>query len=583
MTCTTTTTIMTTTTSTFTSVQVTNTVQTTSPNILHSAMDSLPQDLIDEIVSYLLPNKPKPKRLYQSRKKRYGPSQHGRLAPLATVSRRLQTAVERLTFRYIKITSEETSRFAELLTPARRYSLAGLIFTAILPEYDYAAAQRAESPEERTANDEAYTRAIHALFHVLKTWEVENPETIPYRLELSINHPMSHDDRPWPSKYAPWGQVVFCGHACIHEGRFLHSYIDLQNPEALPVLQRVTGLIMRGPDGRYGHRNVYPKVPILLASRMPKLDALYIAMDDDEKRFPEIRRRNREEVAHALRALSLPELRKAEFHFFIRRFGNEAVSPPILHDLSIPDPLSSALHDFSQNLVNLEFHGAFDLSILRPLRGLSETAWPRLRYFDLELHPTTPSGGWYFDGGSKKPTSAPYIPRVRDPWVCHSKLHEEHFSYQAEGEYAFMIPEDTFRCKVSDETFVPVIDAFADALSVMPKLTSAALNCYLEDNSMDPAEPMGWFSIAYFGPCKNAPKHQPQLLCPKCRLGPTRELTTLYMGWEPSEQLAAKLRGIQEAFRSEPMVIKTLSQFLDDRGEVEGPEDYDFDDDDYMY
>ncbi|KAM5349617.1 hypothetical protein ACJ41O_006122 [Fusarium nematophilum] len=520
-------------------------------------METLPQDIVDHIVSYLLPKDfYKPRKPYAKRKR---PSQP--LAPLATLSHRLQAAVERLTFRHIKVTSEELAEFGRLFTPARRGLLSNLIFTVILPPYDDAATLRAESPEERAANDRAYTKAIQSLFQFLGSWEKDDLRIVGSLLILSINHPESPSDFPWPSRVAPWGRGHVNEHeqTCIHEGRYLHSYINLLHPESLPVLHRVRKLEMVQPEDRYGHRNVYPKVPIVLASKMANLEAIKICVDDDEKRFPHLRRRNRDEAAHAIRELSLPELKSVDMTFFSRRYRNERVSLPMLHEPGAPDPISSAICDLSLNLVDLEVTGVFDLSVLQPLQGLSETTWPRLKFLDVNIHASTPSGGWYFT--HRHATSISTYTTLLPMMPYHeSNLHQEQFSFDNEAEYASMIPNDVFRGKASDEALVPFIEAFADALSVMPKLTSAAFNCLLEDDSFD-GDP-GWFNITFFAPCGGAKKHPPKMQCPNCNRTDTRQLITMFLGWEPSEELAERLRRIQDAFHTEPMIEKDMIAFL---------------------
>ncbi|KAK1622470.1 hypothetical protein BDP81DRAFT_455275 [Colletotrichum phormii] len=518
-------------------------------------METLPQDLIDDIVSYLLPQQQvKAIQPYDVRVRPISP-----VAPLATVSRRLQAAVERATFRSLKITSDEFPKFIEILTPARRYHLASLIVTITLPPYDEAASHRAESPEERLINDKCYSNGIKSLFDILRRWEDEDPETIGYRLALFINHPESPSDTPWPTKYVPWGEM-YPEEDGIYEGRFLHSFIELRESQLLPNLERVKQLVMMQQEERYGHRNTYPKVPIILASKMPNLERFKLFMNDDEKRFEELRILNRNEAAQAIRELSLPSLRKAEFDFFQRRYRNERAMPPALHGPGVPDPLSSAICAFSQNLVDLSVTGAFDDSLLRPTQGLSETSWPNLRFLDVNMHATSPSGTWYFKKADGSPDHRPYT-HSSSTNNAHSDLHSEEFSFVEEAAYARMTPVEVFRCKPDDAYITPFIEAYANALKVMPKLASAALNFQLEYETEED-EP-SWMCIAYFAPCRTASKHPPKLLCPNCNRGVTRQLVKLYLGWEPSEALAAKLRAIGDEAHEASMVEKTMAQFMD--------------------
>ncbi|PKS12548.1 hypothetical protein jhhlp_000756 [Lomentospora prolificans] len=522
------------------------------------SIESLPQDIVDDIVSYLLPDGFKPKEPCDKRTKPSPP-----LAPLATVSRRLQAAVERLTFKYIEIDSGVLEQFEEVFTVARRPLLTSLTFTAVLPAYDSADAVRAESPADRAANDERYSRSVQDLFRILLSWEVEDPRIIDSRLVLVISHPASPTDSPWPSSFAPWRvEDDSTRKASIHEGRYLHSYIELLHPDKLPVLRRIRELVMLEPRERWWYRNVCPNVPFVLASHMPNLEGIQFTVDDNEERFPDLRKHNRDEAARSIQALSLPNLKRLCLNFLHRRYRNEGASPPVLHEPG-PDPLSLAICQLSLNLVDVDVSGVFDLSLLRPLQGLSETSWPNLKYLAIEIHAMTPSGGWYFTGrGPALSTSARSALATSQHTL--STLHEEEFRFLREAEYANLVPFDLFRMKVNEETLAPFIEAYADALSVMPKLKSAALNCQLSVVSPEDNEPC-WFNLSFFAPCPNAKEYLPNRRCPKCGDTATRQLITSYLGWVPSEELTVKLRSIQDRFSKEPMVEKDVDTYLMER------------------
>ena len=513
-------------------------------------LESLPQDIIDDIVSYLLPDGFKPEEPCDKRKKPSPP-----LAPLATVSRRLRAAVERLTFKYIEINSETLEDFERIFTAERRPLLKILTFTAILPSYDEAASMRAETPTERAANDESYSRSVQALFRILHSWEVEDPKINDSRMILVINHPESPSDSSWPLKLS---QTQY-----NYETRYFHSYIEFLHLDKLAVLHRVKGLVMVEPGERYGYRNVCPKIPILLASHMPNLESIRVTMDDNEERFPDLRKRNRDEAAQAIRELSLPKLTRAYLTFFHRKYRDETASPPVLHPPG-PDPLSSAICQLSLNLVDLEVSGILDISLLQPLQGLNDTSWPSLKYLFIEIQATAPSGAWYFTGRDWTPSSAAtQINNFPTSQYTLSTLHEEELNFSREMEYAHLSPYHAFRNRVNEETFVPFIEAYADALFVMPKLRSASLNCELvAEPDGDDDEGFGWFNISFFAPCSSAQKHPPKTTCPKCGRAATRQLITRYLGWVPSEKLAAKLRSIQDTFSKEPMVEKDMDAFM---------------------
>lgn len=523
-------------------------------------METLPQDIIDQIISYLVPRNRKPGASSDKDDGSFPP-----LAPLAgAISYRVQCAVERQTFKSIKISSQELQEFSQILTPRRRFLLTSLSFTAILPTYDAEAATRAESPAERAANDESYTEAISSLFHLLESWEIENPELVSYRFALTITHPQSPSDGSTSFSIAPQAGAPHRNKRSIRHGRYLHSYISLEKPASLPILHRVKKLEMPQPKAVVARRNLCPKVSMLFASKMPNLEQIEVSVDDDEKRFPEIRKQNRLEMAEVIHELSLPSLRIAIIEFSQRRYVDETVVPPILHDTAIPDPLSSAFYGLSLNLVRLEISGVFDLSLLRPLQGLSGTPWPRLQALDITLFPTTPSGDWYFTGNEDHPRARIYRPAHPKP-RGHSELHLEEFSFADEEIYASLAPSNIFRNKIKNDTFVPFIKAFTNALSAMPKLFSAALDCQLEEDSTDE----GWFTISYFAPCAGAKKLAPGKFCPNCYRGATRQLVTSMFDWTENEELAIELRKIQENIHDAPIEQKAMGPFLEEHSDLE--------------
>ncbi|KAK1954683.1 hypothetical protein LY78DRAFT_686761 [Colletotrichum sublineola] len=303
---------------------------------------------------------------------------------------------------------------------------------------------------------------------------------------------------------------------------------------------------------------------------MPSLQSVKLSMDDGEKRFPDIGVRHRNEVAQAIKEVSLPALTKVDFDFFLRRQRNERAQPPVLHKTGTPDPLSSAIFEFSLNLVTLKVEGVFDDSLLRPIGRLGTTSWPNMKFLDINLHITTPSGGWYFTKRDEIPPQPLYTYQTQNK-TAHSDLHLEKFNFLEEASYATLDPIHVFRSKADDATLTPFVEAYADALLMMPKLNSAALTVQLEDHIE--GEP-GWFCIAYFAPCKSANDHPPRLICPRCNRGATRQLVTWLLGWEPNEKLADKestykLRRAGAESYAEPMVEKTMAEFMSDY-DVEG-------------
>ncbi len=96
-------------------------------------MDRLPQEIIESIVGYMLPEEN-----YWSDYEIATGSKVDSVAAYASLSRSFQHAVERVSFRNIKIKSTELGHFKDVFQNKnlyRRVLLKGLYMTIILPEY----------------------------------------------------------------------------------------------------------------------------------------------------------------------------------------------------------------------------------------------------------------------------------------------------------------------------------------------------------------------------------------------------------------------------------------------------------------
>jgi hypothetical protein len=511
-------------------------------------MDRLPQELIELIISHLDPRVNTPKAAdddgtINPYAKPAKPSIA--LAPFATISRAWQHPTERRTFRSIRIDSDELSEFQRIFTPDRRSCLVELTFTAILPSYDSVASTRVETQEDRRANDEAYSAAIASLFGILKPWETNGLEYSAPRVSLFINHPVSRSDVQWRDRTnvrGPEGE--------IYEGRYYHSYIALLNMDELPQLNQISKLIMKMPSDYLGHRMVYPKVPVQLASKMPNLEDIALDMNDNERRYIDCRINSRRELAECLQQVSLPALKVAELHFFHLPPKNHYLTPPILSPSTDYDLLSSTCHSFTQGLVELSIHGVLDESLLRPLIGSGDTMWPKLEEIDIHFFGSTPSGKWYFTGSPGSPPS----PIVEDvAGTLSDPPTEEAFDFDREFEIAGVQPLHIFRLSPDDEVISPLVEAFADAVGRMPKIRNATLHSTVVSKYGSEL----WFAIAYIGPCFN-----PARCKGECRRIKERQLVTDLLGWMPNALVMDKLRGMGSSFHEDEMVEESMDSFI---------------------
>ncbi|KAK8036687.1 hypothetical protein PG993_008670 [Apiospora rasikravindrae] len=122
-----------------------------------------------------------------------------RIGSLATVCREWQVAIERKTFRSLKVAATELESFAQILNnrqPRRQSSIKVLHFHIVLPECEWPGS-RARLIEQSERNQVAFADAISKLFGILHTWDasaVTQGIAHGMKLELDITFPSDPDE-----------------------------------------------------------------------------------------------------------------------------------------------------------------------------------------------------------------------------------------------------------------------------------------------------------------------------------------------------------------------------------------------------
>jgi hypothetical protein len=172
-------------------------------------MDSVPPEVLDLVVSSLGDEKK---------------------APYAAISRKWQSAVERLTFKALKVSSTEFETFSKHMDSAlRRCSLTTLEWLIVLPPYSEELANEQETEDEEEANNRVFDNGNCELLGELKRWEddMDRVRTAPtLDIYLSVR---SLSDTKWP-----WGV------------RLDRSLRRLSDWKELPKVRRSAGLSTGG-------------------------------------------------------------------------------------------------------------------------------------------------------------------------------------------------------------------------------------------------------------------------------------------------------------------------------------------------
>ena len=191
-------------------------------------------------------------------------------------------------------------------------------------------------------------------------------------------------------------------------------------------------------------------------------------------------RDSRMDFADAVSAIQLTGLKDANLDFMWPLKVADAMDQRIgMPNLVAPVPydrFSSALRTLSLPLTRLRLQGAFDTTLFWPLNDNSSFPhWLNLKILNVSFHVAAPSGAWYFRGLDPDPVTDGFGVTA----AHHQPLTTTAEDEQVDREYDYPdweLPNDAqFRVLPVDELIVPFLTAFVKAAVQMPKLQEAAL------------------------------------------------------------------------------------------------------------
>ncbi|KAI1845403.1 hypothetical protein JX265_005264 [Neoarthrinium moseri] len=333
----------------------------------------------------------------------------------AAVSRQWQQHVERQSFALIRLNADRASEAKEILTPARQTYVRHINMEALLPEYDDSKLFGCrETDEEQQQNNRAFTRAIIALFDCLSRWDSVATGTGQPSVTLEL------------CAFSPSDTISAM--ASYRAQRWKHSFLSLENgvKDELPALGMITSFVDRShvvsaiprPRHRqYFRRYIAASVFGVIASKMPNLEQVDWALNDDENENVLLRQKLRQEFATSL--MDLPRSVR-HFRLFYPNPGpkNDDFQPPRAYRNGlVSDPLSIALYGISQECVTFILDGTvvFDTNIFWPHSLPSNPDktpfWSRLEEFNIRSSRVSPSGAWLFHADPSAPRRPAPSPR----------------------------------------------------------------------------------------------------------------------------------------------------------------------------
>lgn len=351
-------------------------------------MDSLPSELLFKIVSLVVTN--------QKRLTRY-----------ATISRAWQRAIEERTFSHLSFLNDELDKVKSVVLEStythRRTAIRRVDFSIKLTDYDDNACGRFEREQDRHINNVTFSKAMAELFAALATIDAGDGSR-PIDLHLLRFYASMDINRRDKEKLRADEVARSIGKRYdLFELRYRDSYLQLLDPESLPMLHNVTSLNIHGDTAR----KLAPAITTGIISRLPNLDTTNCSFWDSERRRPDKRRQLRSEFAKQLSQLATPKiLKKFNLNLINREPANgNFVGGDVRGGFYPPDvdDLSTSLRLFTQSapcLTNLKLSGPISVSsdVFWPSAETKqdvEQQWRELKVFTVELSAVRPDGGWY--------------------------------------------------------------------------------------------------------------------------------------------------------------------------------------------
>jgi hypothetical protein len=443
-------------------------------------MDDLPQELIDNISSFL-------------------PLED--LKNTLTVSRKFQVAAEICSqaFARFEITEENSDKFLAIYGGHRRRYLRSIWFRPVLPALDTKSPKGAHEPCRDSANDlvqadRHFTSQIHRLFSVLGS------------LESRMNN-SDFGDGVRLTIFTPSRLVLDSALYCQHRA-YVSWRIHLLAPETLPPIKFIDTLVIRnGRDyslldddldqGRPSLRSLDLRILIDLANKLPRLRRFickvggedwmsyvsWAAYTANQYRyvFEGPMRDSRHSFANLAPQMQFKDLKDLDLDFLspmtVIDWTDQRKSMPNLVAPASHDLFSTALRILSYPLRRLSLRGVFDDTLFCSRNASEHTPdWPNLEILNVAFHPVSPTGAWYFRGlepesvkSGFEVTSAHY-----PPYETSSADQANHDDYDTYIDW-----DDTacaqFRAIPNDELIEPLLTAFARATKDMPSLKAAVL------------------------------------------------------------------------------------------------------------
>lgn len=360
------------------------------------SFNDLPATLTTQIVSYLALLETRENLIFRPKIS---------ISRYASISLRIQHAIEQRSFSRLTITSDDLATFEKLVarSRSRRAILRDVTFQAILPAYDMNVCTRFERSTDRKRNDEAFSTALKNLFTVLLPFN-EDDRQGPFR--LAIDAPFApgdrcHRDDTFVNEYGDFDND-------LSNARFAHSYLRLDHPSEMPCLNKVTEFDVCNS----GPRCIAPGPIFSLLQSLPRVNELFLQLNDNEKLQAALRKQLRIDFTQALTSRQSANLTKFNIEYLHESPGDHRSKNIDVRNMTgslADDPLSLGLSQFISSCEGLtEVRLGGPICVDETLFTLiPDDRWAHIKKFIVDLSCVRPDGGWYLDEHTRFPRDEP--------------------------------------------------------------------------------------------------------------------------------------------------------------------------------
>jgi hypothetical protein len=430
-------------------------------SIIHKAMDQFPQELIDQICSYLSAEDLR-NTYYVSAKFRHAAEEHA--------------GGYRTNF--WEFTKENQHSFSKYYSGFRLRYLKHVRFYTYFPDIgandDYGCR---ESADEQREKDKMFTEQIKYLFVTLKTIEDRAGKRNCGKYQLTI--------------YSP-SQRCLRDH-CPHREHD-HWRTQLLEPEILPDLLSVASFRINNTESK---AKLDYRIMIDLTTHCPNLEMFECHTGYDEWapsyaqepanqfiwEYDGPRRDTRHHFGKAIIPSNIPKsLHRVDLNFFCHAAMTNAdhihhwMATPNLVSPALKDPFSTSLRILSYHLRHLTLSAQVDETLFWPEDNSTPT-WPHLKWIFIMFHMVSPSGAWYFEGprGEGRGSIGYEINESSYPPLERTEEDEDLDDEDTWGRSFENVYVYWFRISPNDDILGPFLASFAKAAANMPELRQAVL------------------------------------------------------------------------------------------------------------